>query len=84
MRSYLTKDSTELGAHKAVDEDVDGGVEDEEDVGEEAEEDAPDGEAAEDGVLAPGDVLNNWVGRIRESGRRKKEKGSMNCYRENY
>ena len=56
---YLTEDCPELLPHEAVDEDVDGGVDDEEDVGEEAEEDAPDGEAAQLGVLAGADGLQH-------------------------
>ena len=74
--SYLAEDSTELGPHEAVDEDVDGGVEDEEDVGEEAKEDAPDREATEDGVLAPSDVLDNWGARFTKGGIKEGKKKS--------
>ena len=57
---YLAEDGPELLADEAVDEEVDGGVDDEADVGEEAEEDAPDGEAAQLGVLAGADRLQHW------------------------
>ena len=45
------------GAEEAVDDEVGGGVDDEEDVGDETKEDNPDGEASKDRATTHFDLL---------------------------